>query len=106
MLKDFKDDDFQDKIKNEDKSILYFSATWCAPCRVQKPLMEKFSETLKDKVNIYYVDVDKAINTSTENAIRGVPTVICYSFGQEVERLVGGVQESKLKEFLDNFLSS
>tara|TARA_Y100000996_G_C22517383_1_gene640998 strand:+ start:114 stop:434 length:321 start_codon:yes stop_codon:yes gene_type:complete len=106
MLIEFEDKDFHDKIKNEDKSIIYFSATWCGPCRVQKPLMEKFSETLKDKVNIYYADVDNAINTSTENAIRGVPTVICYNKGQEAERLVGGVPESKLKEFLDNFLSN
>ena len=106
MLIDLEDKDFHDKIKKEDKSIIYYSATWCGPCRVQKPLMEKFSETLKDKVNIYYADVDKAINTSTENAIRGVPTVICYRKGQEVDRLIGGVQESKLKEFLDNFLSS
>lgn len=106
MLKDFKDDDFHDKIKNEEKSIIYYSATWCGPCRVQKPLMEKFSEELKDKVNIYYADVDKVINTSTENAIRGVPTIICYQKGQEVDRLVGGLPESKLKEFLDNFLST
>lgn len=105
MLKEFQDDDFQE-IKKEDKSIIFYSATWCGPCRVQKPLMEKFADTLKDKVNIYYADVDKAIQTSTDNGIRGVPTIICYRKGEESERLVGGVAESKLKEFLEKFLSS
>ena len=38
MLIDFKDDDFVEKIKKEEKSIIQFSASWCAPCRTLKPI--------------------------------------------------------------------
>ena len=102
MLIDFKDEDFETKIKNEDVSILQFSAAWCQPCKVLRPVMEKLSEEYKDRANFYYADVeDGGINTGSAAGIRGVPTVIIYKKGVEVDRKVGGVPESHMKEFLD-----
>ena len=102
MLIDFKDEDFENKIKNEDVSILQFSATWCQPCKVLRPVMEKLSEEYKDRANFYYGDIeDGAINTGSAAGIRGVPTVIIYKKGVEIDRKVGGVPESQMKEFLE-----
>ena len=42
MLIDFKDEEFETKIKNEDVSVVQFSAEWCAPCKSLKPIMDKF----------------------------------------------------------------
>ena len=102
MLIDFKDEDFESKIKNENISIIQFSASWCQPCRVMKPILDKLSDEYKDKANFYYADVeDGGINTGSVAGIRGVPTVIIYKKGVEVDRKVGGVPESHMKEFLD-----
>ena len=59
MLIDFSDSDFESKVKNEDVSILQFSASWCGPCKVLKPIMEKLSDEFKDKANFYYADIDE-----------------------------------------------
>ena len=84
MLIDFKDDDFNSKVKNEDVSILQFSASWCGPCKVLKPIMEKLSDEFKDRANFYYADIDeKAINSASAAAVRGVPTVVVYKKGIE-----------------------
>ena len=102
MLIDFKDEDFDNKIKNEDVSVIQFSASWCGPCKALKPVMDKLSEEYKDKANFYITDIeDSGINTGSAAGIRGVPTVIIYKKGQEVSRKVGGVPESHMKEFLD-----
>ena len=102
MLIDFKDEDFENKIKNEDISILQFSANWCSPCRQLKPIMDKLSDEYKDKANFYYADIeDGGINTGSAAGIRGVPTVIVYKKGVEVDRKVGSVQESHMREFLE-----
>tara|TARA_B100001758_G_C17801909_1_gene300084 strand:- start:3 stop:320 length:318 start_codon:yes stop_codon:yes gene_type:complete len=102
MLINFTDDDFHSKVKNEEISILQFSASWCGPCKILKPIMEKLSEEYKDKANFYYADIDEAaMNTATSAAVRGVPTVVVYKKGVEVDRKVGGLPESQMKEFLE-----
>ena len=102
MMNDFKDDDFEGKIKGEDISVVQFSASWCMPCKNLIPIMNKFSDEYKDKANFYYADIeDGGINTGSAAGIRGVPTVIIYKKGIEVDRKVGGVPESHMKEFLD-----
>ena len=57
MLIDFKDEDFDNKIKNEDVSVIQFSAAWCGPC---KALKKKF----KDIPNVQYQpSIEKAIKS-------------------------------------------
>ena len=45
MLIDFKDEDFENKIKNENISVIQFSASWCSPCRALKPILDKLSDS-------------------------------------------------------------
>ena len=102
MLINFKDEDWENKIKNEDVSIILFSASWCSPCKVYRPLLDKVSKLYKDRANFYYADIEEGgINTGSVAGIRGVPTVIIYKKGVEVDRKVGGVPESQMKEFLE-----
>ena len=102
MLIDFKDEDFENKIKYEDLSVIQFSAEWCGPCKALKPIMDKLSEEYKEKCSRWYADIENnGINTGSAAGIRGVPTVIIYKKGIEVDRKVGGVPESHMKEFLD-----
>ena len=102
MLNDFKDDDFDSKPKNEDISVIQISAAWCGPSKALVPVMTKLSDEYKDKAGFYYADIeDGGINTGSVAGIRGVPTVIIYKKGVEVDRKVGGVPESHMKEFLD-----
>tara|TARA_B100000965_G_scaffold373153_1_gene363362 strand:+ start:116 stop:436 length:321 start_codon:yes stop_codon:yes gene_type:complete len=103
MLKEFKDEMFETDIKNEDVSIVQFSASWCSPCKQLKPIMEKFSESEQYKnKNFYIADIETdGINTASAAGIRGVPTVIIYKKGTETNRIVGGVPAGKMQEFLD-----
>ena len=101
MLINFKDDDFIDKIKKKEMSVIQFSASWCAPCKVLKPIMEKLSDEFKEKINFYYADIDDgAINTASSMSVRGVPTVVIFKKGQEVSRKVGSVPETHMRDFL------
>ena len=105
MLKEFKDEIFESQIKNEDVSCIQFSATWCAPCKSLKPIMEKLSNEFKG--NFYIADIEEGgINTASVAGVRGVPTVIIYKKGIEVDRKVGGVPESHMREFLEKNIST
>ena len=70
MLRQFKDEDFENNIKNEDVSVIQFSAEWCGPCKALKPVMDKLSDEFKDKANFYYADIeDGGINTGSAAGI-------------------------------------
>ena len=102
MLIDFKDETWEDKVKNEETSVIQFSAAWCAPCQSLKPVMSSLSDQYKDKANFYYADIeDGALNLGSSMAVRGVPSTIIFKKGVEVDRLVGNPGEAKVKEFLD-----
>ena len=102
MLIDFKDEDFDNKIKNEDISVIQFSAAWCGPCKALKPIMDKLAVEYKEKCKMYYADIEEGgINTGSAAGIRGVPTVIIYKKGIEIDRLTGGVSVGQMKEFLE-----
>ena len=102
MINTFNDNDFEDKIKQEEISIIQFSASWCSPCKALTPVLDKLSGDYEGKATFYYADVEEGgINTGSAMGIRGVPSTILFKRGVEVDRLVGFPGEAKVKEFLD-----
>ncbi|KAF8633607.1 hypothetical protein AX15_001395 [Amanita polypyramis BW_CC] len=78
---------------NSGKPILIdFWATWCGPCRVISPILEKISNDPNFAgVEFYKVDVDEQGEISQEVGIRAMPTFILYKDGNKVGDLVGAV---------------
>ena len=102
MINTFNDNDFEDKIKQEEISVIQFSASWCSPCKALTPVLDKLSGDYEGKASFYYADVEEGgINTGSAMGIRGVPSTILFKRGVEVDRLVGFPGEAKVKEFLD-----
>ena len=103
MLIDFKDEDFENKVKKEDVSVIQFSAAWCGPCKSLKPVMDKLSDEYKDKNFFWaYADVeDGGLNTGSAMGIRGVPTTIIFKKGEEIGRLVGNPGEGQVRSFIE-----
>ena len=101
-METFKDEMFETIIANEPVSVIQFSAAWCGPCKQLLPVMKNLSELYKDKAKFFYADIESdAINLGSQCGVRGVPTVIVFKKKTEVDRLVGGVNEATMKEFLD-----
>jgi len=101
MLKEFLDENL-DQIKEEPVTVNIMSASWCAPCKSLKIVMDQLSEVYKDKATFYRGDVEEgSINFASSSGVRGVPTTIIMKKGVEVDRLVGNPGEAKVKEFLD-----
>ena len=75
MLIDFKDEDFENKIKSADVSVIQFSAAWCGPCKSLEPSMDKLADEYKDKAGFDHAEIeDGGINTGSAAGIEGVQT--------------------------------
>lgn len=87
-------------------SLVDFSATWCGPCKMLNPVLDKVSEDLDDRVDFYHIDVDESPEVSSEFGIRGVPTMIIFHSGQEIDRMVGFRDRNALQRQLESLADS
>ncbi|OPL19441.1 MAG: hypothetical protein AVO35_10510 [Candidatus Aegiribacteria sp. MLS_C] len=87
-------------------SLVDFSANWCSPCKMLDPVLKKVSEDLEDKVDFYHIDVDESPETSSRFGIRGVPTMIVFHNGQEIDRMVGFRDRNSLQRQLESLTES
>ena len=79
------------------KTMKYFSAVWCGPCKSFKPVM---NEIAGEGYSIEFIDVDQEQNTATKYAVRSVPTVVIEENGIEVDRFVGSIPKQMILEKL------
>ncbi len=82
-------------------TALYFSATWCGPCRSFGPLLERVVTTMGDRVALVKVDVDASPELAVKYGVRSVPTVVVLRDGELVARNSGTLPEGAVRRLLD-----
>jgi thioredoxin 1 len=78
------------------RKILYFTASWCAPCKALSPIMD----SLQGQINFDKIDVDSNTDLSAQYGVRGVPSLILLDETGEVKGRLVGLQS---KEQILNF---
>ena len=77
------------------KTIKYFSAKWCGPCRNFKPVME---EVASEGYSVQFIDIDESGELADEYRITSVPTVVIEVNGTVVDRFTGAIPKSQILE--------
>jgi thioredoxin 1 len=62
------------------KKILYFTASWCAPCKALSPVMD----SLQGQINFDKIDVDTNTDLSAQYGVRGVPSLVLVENGMRL----------------------
>ena len=99
-FKDSSDEKFKEQIGSEKLSLVQFSASWCGPCKQLKPIVEKISNDLADKIDCYYHDIESQPNEPTKYSVRGVPTILLFKNEKLLDTKVGATSEKDLLEFI------
>ncbi len=87
---------FQDLINQSKPVLVDFTASWCGPCKVQAPILEKVKGEVGDRASIVKIDVDKNPGIAKNMQIQGVPTLILFRNGKQVWRKSGVVDQGTL----------
>jgi len=80
--------------------VVDFFATWCGPCKMIAPIMEKLAGELKDQVVFLKVDVDECEDVAADSKVTVMPTFIFFKNKSKVEEF-SGANETKLKELIN-----
>ncbi len=79
----------KDVIEASEPVLVDFWASWCGPCRMVGPIIERIGEKVAGKAKVYKLNVDENPVTSSQYGITGIPTVIIFKNGQVVREFVG-----------------
>ena len=91
------DDAFTAEVLEAGTPVLVdFTAAWCPPCRVMKPVLAELAAERED-VKIVQLDVDADQRTAAEYGVLSMPTFILFKDGREVQRLVGARPKRRLE---------
>lgn len=97
MTKAITDATFEAETK-EGLVLVDFWATWCGPCRIQAPILEKLSEELsEDELKILKMDVDENPETARDFGIMSIPTLLFKKDGQVVKQVAGVHTAAQIK---------
>jgi putative thioredoxin len=75
-----------------------FYATWCGPCQILKPMLDKLAQEYN--ITVAKVDIDQNPELAKTFRVEGVPDVRIVSQGQVMEGFVGVLPEPQIRELL------
>lgn len=84
--------------------VVDFWAPWCAPCKQLMPILDDAAETYAGEVVVAKVNADENPAIIGKYHVRGLPTVILFSGGEERERFAGLQTKSRIAAFIDRNL--
>lgn len=82
------------------KTIFYFTADWCSPCKKVKPIVEELNRE-QTEANFQMIDVDIEMELAKSFQVKSVPTFILMKDGIEINRITGAQTRDSLIGFIN-----
>ena len=110
------DDKIEENIKNSEEvvgklpsngkpTLIDFSATWCGPCKIMKPVFNDLEDTYDDRMNFVNIDIDENPELSRRYNINAVPTFIFLDKnGNVVVTMEGAMEQSVLENQINKMI--
>ena len=106
QVKHITDSSFEQDVLRSDKPVLVdFWAEWCAPCRLIGPIIDQIASDFASSATVVKLNVDDNTASAQRYGIKGIPTLILFSEGKEVERVVGATSKDSITRIIEKYVS-
>ena len=99
---EIRETDFDEYVVKGDRPVLVdFWASWCPPCKMMQPVVDKLGQKVSDWADVYSVNIDRSPGLASQFQVSGVPTFISFAQGEVVDRRTGALTEGQLLGLLN-----
>jgi thioredoxin 1 len=100
------DSEFDTEVIQADKPVMvYFWASWCGPCRLMAPLVEKVANAHADRLKVVKMEVDPNPSSVAKYKVEGVPALRFFYEGEVKTATEGAISPQKLEELVSEHLT-
>ncbi len=86
----------EEVIKSPVPVLVDFWATWCGPCKMISPIVDKVADELAGKAKVGKVDVDANSALASRFNVRSIPTLLFFKNGELVDTVVGATSKDNI----------
>ena len=105
MAQALTDSNFSELVEQAQMPVVVdFWATWCGPCRMISPIVDKMAEKYEGKVKVVKCNVDESTDIPMKFGIRNIPTLLFFKGGELVDRVVGAVSQAEIEKHIEKIL--
>ncbi len=96
--------EFENLRENTSILVVDCTATWCGPCKVIAPFIDKLSENYGDRAKIMKIDIDANKPLAKQFGLKSIPAVLFFKQGELVETVIGVKTYEDFSVTLENHL--
>jgi thioredoxin 1 len=95
-----------DVLAAETPVLVDFTAAWCPPCKMIKPVLERIADEQVGRLRVVTLDVDENPEVTRRYGVMGMPTLALFRGGELVTTVVGARPQAALMAALEPHLPS
>ncbi len=96
--------EFDTLLTTESLLVVDCTATWCGPCKLVAPLIDKLADDYGDRAKILKLDIDANKTIAKRFGLRSIPAVMFFKQGELVETLVGVKPYEEFSSAIEKYL--
>ena len=104
LVKYIEKSEFESLLETKELFVMDCTATWCGPCKMVSPLMDKLADEYTGRAKVVKIDVGKNPTVAKQLGIRSIPAVMFFKNGDLLETIVGIAPYEKFSTAVTNIL--
>ena len=98
------DKNFNSTIQEQPAVLVEFYAPWCGHCKIQTPIIDKFSQEVNNKITIAKVNIEENPEITAKYYISSIPSILIFKNGKVAEQKIGLHKKEELEKLISKYI--